>query len=39
MYLIELPFVKTSTDPLTPTRAAVRSLGLDLFFFIVQPIM
>ena len=38
MYLIELPFVKMSTDPLTPTRATVRSLGLD-FFFIVQPIM
>ena len=31
MYLIELPFVKMSTDAVTPTRATERSVGLDFY--------
>ena len=36
MDLIELPFVKISTNAITPTRATEGSVGLD---FIVQQIM
>ena len=31
MDLIELPFVKISTDAITPTRATERSVGLDFY--------
>ena len=31
MNLIELPFVKMSTDAVTPTRATAGSVGLDFY--------
>ena len=40
MYLIELPFVKMSTDAVTPTRATERSVGLDFYSpanYIIPP--
>ena len=40
MYLIELSFVKMSTDAVTPTRATERSLGLDFYSpanYIIPP--
>ena len=40
MYLIELPFVKMSTDAVTPTTATERSVGLDFYSpanYIIPP--
>ena len=40
MYLIELPFVKMSTDAVTTTRATERSVGLDFYSpanYIIPP--
>ena len=40
MNYIELPFVKMSTDAVTPTRATERSLGLDFYSpanYIIPP--
>ena len=40
MYLIELPFVKMSTDAVTSTRATERSVGLDFYSpanYIIPP--
>ena len=40
MYLIELPFVKMSTDAVTSTTATERSVGLDFYSpanYIIPP--